>query len=329
MYLFRDLTPSHVGMWILVLIALLAGNELLRRSKWLAVGTFVALPIVLTVAVWPTTATPGTTAGDWFSWVKVYSALAGCVWYMAMRYVKGFVDWRYVKGVAAFILAVNILEAVFREFDVSTADGLVDGMVRLGGGWNYLNGAAGILNILTICGWAGIFIARDKPNDMKWPDMIWFWILAYDIWNFTFLYNAAPNWAFYSGGALLLSATIPAFFGGKGAWLQHRAYTLGLFTMFAHTWPQFEDTSSFAVRTTLNPTVMWTLAIVSFSCNLALFAYQARRIIRLHLNPLADELYQDHPDYQEVATSAKVANDGARRTARASTNDDLEIAEPV
>lgn len=300
MYLFDDLTPAKIGMWFVVLTGLLIANELARRNKWLAATMFIALPVVLTIAVWPSTASPDTTAGSWFSWVKVYSALAGCIWFMAVRYVNGFVDRRYVKDVVALILAANILEAVVREIDLSSANGFIDGMDRLGGGWNHLNGAAGILNILTICGWVGIFVSRKEPNDMKWPDMLWFWIVAYDIWNFTFLYNAAPNWAFYSGAALIASATIPAFFGGKGAWLQHRAYTLGFFAMFAQTFPAFEDTSSFAVKTTLNPTAMWTLSIISFACNFALFAYQLRRIIRKRLNPLTDELYVEHPDYREV-----------------------------
>jgi hypothetical protein len=30
-------------------------------------------------------------------------------------------------------------------------------MLYISGGWNYVNGVAGILNILLICGWSGIF----------------------------------------------------------------------------------------------------------------------------------------------------------------------------
>ena len=37
------------------------------------------MPIVLTVFVWPHTAGEGSSTGTWFHWVKVYSALAGCL----------------------------------------------------------------------------------------------------------------------------------------------------------------------------------------------------------------------------------------------------------
>ena len=61
----------------------------------------------------------------------------------------------------------------------------------LGGPWNIINGIAGILNILTISGWVGIFVSKDRSRDMIWPDQLWFWIIAYDLWNFAYVYNCA------------------------------------------------------------------------------------------------------------------------------------------
>ncbi len=75
-----------------------------------------------------------------------------------------------------------------------------------------MNGLAGILSIVTISGWYGIFIGKDKNKDMLWPDQLWFWIIAYDLWNFAYVYNCIPDHSFYSGAVLLLSCTIPAFF---------------------------------------------------------------------------------------------------------------------
>jgi len=42
--------------------------------------------IALTIFVWPTTAAPGNEygTGTWFNWVKTYSALAGCLGFMAI-----------------------------------------------------------------------------------------------------------------------------------------------------------------------------------------------------------------------------------------------------
>ena len=94
----------------------------------------------------------------------------------------------------------------------------------VGGSWNIMNGIAGILNIITISGWFGICIRRktanDNSRDMLWPDMMWFWIVAYDLWNFAYTYNCLPTHAWYCGFALLLAPTVCAFTLGKGAWLQ-------------------------------------------------------------------------------------------------------------
>ena len=62
-----------------------------------------------------------------------------------------------------------------------------------------------ILNILTICGWFGIFISKDPSKDMIWPDMIWAWIIAYDLWNFAYTYNCISDHSAYCGLALLLA----------------------------------------------------------------------------------------------------------------------------
>ena len=67
---------------------------------------------------------------------------------------------------------------------------------------------------------------KDGSKDMLWPDMLWFWIIAYDLWNFTYTYNCIPTHSWYAGFALLLAPTLCAFTLGKGAWLQHRAQTL-------------------------------------------------------------------------------------------------------
>ena len=75
-----------------------------------------------------------------------------------------------------------------------------------------MNGIAGILNIIAISGWAGIIISKGKKKDMIWPDQLWFWIIAYDFWNFAYVYNCLGDHAFYAGAILLLACTIPAFF---------------------------------------------------------------------------------------------------------------------
>ena len=191
MFLFDDIGWQAGLMWFVVLGALIALNEISRRGKWAGLILFAAVPLVLTVFVWPHTSGEGSSTGTWFHWVKVYSALAGCLGFWAIRYFPRVAAKRWVLAFPAAILALNILEACIRDFQVAgMQEGIVDGVYMVPGAWNVMNGVAGLLNLLTIVGWAGIYVSRDKHKDMIWPDMLWFWIIAYDLWNFAFLYNA-------------------------------------------------------------------------------------------------------------------------------------------
>ena len=290
-------------MWFAVLGGLIFLNELSRRSKWSAVFFFVVLPVVLPFAVWQYTAGEGSSVGTWFHWAKVYSSLAGCLGFMALRYIKGAAENKYFLMFPPLILAINIMEAVIRDFQCYSFNGLVDGVMIIGGPWNIMNGIAGILNIVTICGWMGIFIGRDKNKDMLWPDMLWFWIIAYDLWNFAYVYNCVSDHAFYAGAALLISCTIPAFFIRKGAWLQHRAHTLAFWMMFVMCFPAFVDTSMFAVKSSHSTAALWTVSSLALAANVGVFIYQLYTIIKKRRNPLKDEIYTDLLAYKAVASA--------------------------
>jgi hypothetical protein len=132
-------------------------NELCRRNKWFSLAMFLVLPGILTFTVWPHTAGAGSSMGTWFYWVKVYSVLAGCLGFMAIRFLPGVAKNKWALFFPALILALNICEAVVRDFQVYTfhATGqLINGMGMRSGPWNIMNGVAGILNILAISGWA-------------------------------------------------------------------------------------------------------------------------------------------------------------------------------
>ena len=294
--------------WVILLIVtfgLIAFNEFGRTTKWGGILLFIVVPIILTVSVWPKTAAPGNEygTGTWFNWVKTYSALAGVIGFMAIRYIPSLAKRKWILVFPAAILAINILEACIRDFQVYSfglwEGGYVDNLWTMSGPWNIMNGIAGILNILTICGWFGIVISKSKSKDMIWPDMIWAWIIAYDLWNFAYTYNCISDHSFYCGAALLLSCTIPAFFIVKGAWLQHRASTLALWIMFVMTVPQFADKIA-PVPTTHNPKAFFVVSFVALLANVALFVYQIIRINKKKLNPLKDEIYAETKTYQKV-----------------------------
>lgn len=285
-----------------VLIALMVLNEIGRFNKISGIIMYMVIPVILTIFVWPTTSGPdsGAATANWFQWFKVYSALAGCIIFWALRFSPKMQQKKWFYFFPPAILAINITEACIREFQVmGMGDTVINGMTYIGGGWNAFNAIAGILNILTICGWFGIIISKDKQHDMIWPDMMWFWIIAYDLWNFAYLYNCVTDRAVYGGLMLLLSCTIPAFFIKKGAWLQHRASTLGIWMMIVMTFPNFFTEGTFAIASTHNPTMYWIVSIIAFVANLAVAVYQVRTMLKTKRNPVKGELYVDSKTYLE------------------------------
>lgn len=311
---------SAWGMWFLVLACLFAFNEVSRRNKWVGFFSFIILPIILTI-LWFTVLKEETYT-DWFHLAKVYSATAGCIGFWCIRHVEkknketGEVLWRLSDNRIALcfpplILAINIIEAVAKDFEIGltywmTMSGPLEGEIIgvMGGYWNYMNGIAGILNIIAITGWVGIVIrkktAKDGSKDMLWPDMLWFWIIAYDLWNFAYTYNCIPSHSWYAGFALLIAPTLCAFTVGKGAWLQHRAQTLAIWCMFAQTFPAFQDSGKYVVTSTYNETIYLLVSGIALLANIALIIYMVRTVKKTKRNPYKSELYVEHPKYAEV-----------------------------
>jgi hypothetical protein len=300
--MYQSISIYAVFGWLGLLGACLALNELCRRSKWFSLLMFLVIPGILTVTVWPQTAGPGTTMNTWFYWVKVYSVLAGCLGFMAIRFIPALAKNKFALFFPAFILAVNIAEAVARDFEVygmQYSGELVEGMATLSGPWNVMNGIAGILNILTISGWLGIFITKDNKKDMIWPDMLWFWVIAYDLWNLAYGYNCVGDQSFYSGFAILAAATIPELTWRKGAYLQHRAQTLAYWMLLCMTFSYAFDYSAFAVKASLNPTALFLVSFVSLAFNIGVFVYHFAKVIKYRRN-VAVAVHPDNAEYQEL-----------------------------
>lgn len=302
---FFEAIPLHSWItWLGVLILLILFNEITRYNKVTGIIFFVVLPIALSFFVWPKTSGigSGTQTANWFAWVKVYSALIGCYIGLWLRFSKKMQNgtaqrWYYIFP--PLILGLNILEAVVREIEVIGMSGIIDGMFYMGGPWNILNALAGIINLITLCGWFGIIITRDKHHTLIWPDMMWFWIIAYDLWNFAYVYNCLTDRAFYSI-ALLLSCTIPAFLIKKGAWAQHRVHTLAIYMMVMLTFPNFFVAGKYAVASTHNPTAYYTVSIIALIANLGVLAYQLYTVVKRKKNILRDDLYTHTNQYKSL-----------------------------
>ena len=167
-------------------------------------------------------------------------------------------------------------------------------------------------------GWWGIYSSKDK-KDMLWPDMIWVYVLAYDIWNFQYTYLNLPTHSWYCGLALLLAPTFAAALWNKGGWIQNRANTLALWCMFAQVFPLFQDDSVFstitsvyangfmdpAVRpTAANPTAQGVISIVALVVNVVILASIIKRAKAQKKNPYKQEIFTDQRDFREAMERA-------------------------
>ncbi len=307
--------------WAMLLIATCAlalTAWLIQRSKTAVVVFFIIAPILLTVFWWPYS-TKGTNSAGWFPVVKQYSALAGSLCLVALQYVKKLRLNRWYLLIPPAILALNIAEAVVRDFQCFGIHGVdpTQGMVTWGGPWNIMNGIAGILNLLAISGWCGIFISKKEPaKAIIWGDLTVGWIVAYDIWNFAYVYNCLADRAWYSGIALLAACTIPAFMrSGRGAWIQYRAYTLTLWSAVVLTFPHLTQDSIFAHRSAHNPTAMFIVSALSLLINVVVFARHIHRIITLKRNPLNQPIYAETAEYAALVRDHATDEDKARTAA--------------
>ncbi|QJC21352.1 DUF5692 family protein [Arcanobacterium buesumense] len=295
----------EVGEWwdylmlIIVTAALAITAWLAQRNKWVVLAVFIVAPILLTIFWWPYS-TAGTASAGWFPIVKQYSALAGSLCLVALQYSQRLRHNQWYLLIPPVILAINILEAVIRDFQCANIQGLdpETGLTISGGIWNYMNGVAGILNLLAISGWVGIFVANNKSKAIMWGDLTLGWIIAYDLWNFAYVYNCLSDRAWYSGLALLASCTVPALFPSlRGSWIQFRAYTLTLWSAVVLTFPHFMHDSMFAHRSSYNSTALFLFSFLALVVNIAVFGYHFYRIFTLKRNPFKVEVYSDTPEY--------------------------------
>lgn len=325
--------------WLMVFVGLILANEFARRTKWGGIACFLVLPVGLTIyfisiyvgaamgAQWALNNPTYVYMNSWFHYFKLYAATLGCIGFMMLKYKWsiGKTDW--FKVFPFLIVAANILIAVVSDFESGIKGALSpdgwwlssENVWLYGGWWNWLNGAAGIINIFCMTGWWGIYVSKDK-KDMLWPDMIWLYILAYDVWNFQYTYLNLPTHTWYCGLALLLAPTVANALWNKGGWIQNRANTLALWCMFAQVFPLFQDRSIFttlpvlyadgfmdaAIRPTLvNPVPQGVISIASLAINVLALALIIKRSKEQKKNPYKQEIFTDTKDFQLAMARAE------------------------
>ncbi|WP_455620122.1 DUF5692 family protein [Eisenbergiella sp.] len=347
--LFHVYGSNAVYQWVAmlaVLAALILLNEFSRRSKFGGLFMFGVLPAALTVyfvviavaagqgAQWALNNQTHLYMNGWFHYAKLYASLAGCIGFMMIKYGWGIGKKHWFKAFPFAIVAINILIAVASDFE-SAINGwnawwMSSESVWLYGGWhNIMNGIAGILNILCMTGWWAVYASKDK-KDMIWPDMIWVYILVYDIWNFAYTYNCLPTHSWFCGVALLLAPTIAALLWNKGGWIMNRANTLCMWCMFAQVFPLFQETfpdgtaayqwaaipvqyadgtmNGIAAGTAVNanPTAMLVISALALLTNAAALAYIIYKSVKNKKNPYTGEVFTEFKYYKEALARADV-----------------------
>ncbi|WP_028111077.1 DUF5692 family protein [Ferrimonas futtsuensis] len=236
---------THILLTLIILVAL---NELFRLVKWSGFAFFVGLSLLLTVFVWPYQG-----VAYWFKWAKIYSVVSASVFFLLMRFTP-LHKYTFAKLFCVGFLALNIAEAVAQDFTMGFTP-------------NLLNGVAGVLSILTCYyGWKGIKADDSPQKDMVWPKMTALWIIAYDVWNFVYVYLNFPASA-SAQLMVIVAATIPALLIKEGTWLQARAYTLAAWFMFYFTFTEFYERNLWIFPR--NDVLTYSLALLSLVLNIA------------------------------------------------------------
>ncbi|MEQ9363185.1 MAG: DUF5692 family protein [Leptospirales bacterium] len=208
--------------WILVLAAVTALlAEIVRRGGFaLSVLVFFALPVGL-VFLWPRLGLEPTG----FEYVKVFSVSLGALFISGLRWL-GWVRRPGLRLLAFLILFVNVLEAMVTETFSDT----------------YINFAAGGLLLLSQALPHRMRMTDgDEQKNLRY-DLGMDWVLAYTLWNFTFVYGTNPpgeptgEWAAFA----LVHLTVPLILmrGNAELYIQNRAYSLALLMMLAVTLPR-------------------------------------------------------------------------------------------
>ena len=330
--------------WVLVFAGLVILNEIGRRTKIGGIVLFVIIPAILTIYFIAIQA--GLFGGHsnqtyeymngWFHYAKLYAADIGVVGFLMIKYKWGIGKKEWFKPWPFIIVAINILIAVASDFESAIRAYQITG--DFSGAWWASNEG-----VFLYGGWWNIYSSK-KKDDMLWPDMtIWF-IVAYDIWNFEYTYCNLPTHTWYCGVALLLAPTFANALWNKGGWIQNRAMTLATWCMFAQVLPLFQLSNTFSVLPSLyggatkagvkaldlynaaitchttgasagdaianfgitaNPTAQGVVAMLAIIANVVCISVIIKRSIEQKKCPYTKEIWVGTRDYEQAMSRAE------------------------
>ncbi|SDU80712.1 hypothetical protein SAMN04489737_1286 [Arcanobacterium phocae] len=262
--------------------------------SWLGVATNIMEANIRDVAIYFNTESYNSCAADWQCLKEVNDS-------HALDMIEGLPETR---NTTAALHSDEWYQEVAQNFaDTNVGIDPETGFRTIGGWWNLASAAAGLLNIITMTGWAKITVSTRKEQKVKgliWADMIWPWVIAYDLWNHAFLYNALADYTWYCTFALLLAATVPAFLWAKGQWLWFRCYTLMFWIAMNNVIPELLISPAQNNFATMNPTANIVCSLLALIANIALFVYCVYVVIVKRRQPYTTGLFQDFGAYRTI-----------------------------
>jgi len=205
-----------VALKVIALTAILyVAHEILRRAgKWMIWTLFALVPIALT-HYWVQVNDYGL-----FKWVKIYSVCFCVVWGTALRFTSlGDRPWARI-GIP-LLLAGNIVEATILDL---IQHGLAHSLNAIAG--------IGLIAVLPYSANATRIDSTGRCRDLYYgttPS----WIIAYTVWNWTFVYLNYPSLV-GQHTAVLASGLLVAV-SDPQRWVQSRAYILGIMLLATAT----------------------------------------------------------------------------------------------
>ncbi|MFT5302801.1 MAG: hypothetical protein ACI87E_002888 [Mariniblastus sp.] len=219
---------SCLSIVALGLMLFITYELLLRGGKMATWLTFLILPICLT-PFWIANREFGM-----FAWAKLYTMLTTACWLTSIRFMKSNHP-KWAETGLLVLFGVNILEAVA----VDASHG------QMATNFNAISGVVGIVLVALLAGSPNIIGRTGKFSALNIFGISRLMIIAYTLWNLTFLYVNFPT----IFGRHIAVLGVPLIIGmyKPEAWAQSRIYLLALDLIVVATFrPELVTTSNTA-----------------------------------------------------------------------------------
>lgn len=209
----------EILIFVILLLLGIGANEVFRRFPKVAFIFFVPLPVAFAF-IWAKI-NPDV---DWFFWSKLALILAITWILLAVRFTK-FLNQKLGFILLYAFLVFNMLVAIIRQ-------------IMTGEMPDIFNAVAGMLILATLPRLSTFSIADNQYKDLHW-DISYFYIFAYTLWDFVYIYSVFPA----SAARMLIGLLAPLLISlwNRKHYFQARVITLAFYFFLIFTVPASEN----------------------------------------------------------------------------------------